>query len=242
MQTNTFDFKNQVAKEHEKTIHEINDILSLPKCNLYVLFGNQDWRRGDGLYIYVKVGGIETDIPDEVSKIIEKKKPGHLIWISNRVCVGDPIHLAWTYSHELQHLKQFLQNPTFYFLHEFFWKSLVYSLDKPDTPPQEPIRIPTEYDAERVAKRVVTQIFGKDERIKYIKSQVELNLQSQKWGRIISKADINKKYDVEAETVRYLCKRRHRRWFKERQTKLDNSSVVKTLNFDKICQEKKIPK
>lgn len=238
----TFNFKNQVAKEQESMIQQVNRILSLPQCNLYVLFDDQDLKWGqyqqpDGTYTNVKLEKEKDDIPGCIREIIEKEKCDHFIWISNKICISNSIHLAWTYAHELQHLKQHLQNPTLGLLNEFFTLCVIRYLFEPDAPSKELITIPLENDAERAAKRAVTQIFGEDACTEYI--EYRKDYKSLRWYEIIPKIDINEKYDVETETIRYLCE--HKRWFTEKQTDFDNTLDIKKFDFDEICQKKKIP-
>lgn len=234
--------RKQDCKEYKRLIREIyNDIFSLPKCNLYVLLDDQNlekwlvYKTAYGLYTYVKVGDIPPSSPSYILDITERDDCDHFIWIPKKG-LSSYISLTWNYSHELQHLKQGLQNPNLLFLNQFF---LFNMRDMPIHELRITI-IPAEKDAEIAAKRAVTKKFGKDDCQKYIKS---MGIED------IDKLDIDEHYEVEKETIYFLCKKENKYWFIQRQSTIDRSpffnpkvkKIIKNLDLEEICRKKKIP-
>ena len=70
--------------------------------NDYTDYPNRLWQN-QGLHFNIKLGGIEEISPEPILDIMESGKYSNLIWISNRVCIGNPVTFVWVVSHEFQH-------------------------------------------------------------------------------------------------------------------------------------------
>ena len=62
--------------------------------NDYTNYPNFLWQN-QGLHFNIKLGGIEEISPEPILDIMQSGKYSNLIWISNRVCIGNPVTFVW---------------------------------------------------------------------------------------------------------------------------------------------------
>jgi len=193
----------------------------------YLDFPNEIWR-SQGVHLNIKEGGIEDFSPNKLYDIMDSCEYSNLIWISNRICVGDIIQFVWVVSHEFQH---YVQNSTGniisvsnHFLYECF-RDRRMVIDEP----REESTIPHEFDAEITALKMVQKIFGINSAKKYIQ-----NSKNRSRLEKLSNFDNYQGDDVISNTVHFLTKYRSRLIeFK----KLTEDSFVKEFDIDKSIEE-----
>lgn len=176
-------FKNRRALEKKSLIDRIDAEMQIPKERVYCFFDNQGYmeydqdiedcyKRNKGFHRYTgnkdKIFGYH---PCDVFKIMESNDCDHFIWISKEICEADDAKFAWYYSHELQHLIHYIENPALcnrsYFLHDTY---------SGISGPRWPIEVPIEFDCDQKAKMIVEELFDPnlfDECIKSVFCQEE---------------------------------------------------------------------
>lgn len=231
-------YKNKEAKEKEGLIEKINCLMEIACDNLCILFSTEDstnkpdyknnydeMYEKQGFYANLKIenGMLPSPWPDEITCIMSiLRQSNHFIWLSKRICESEDIHFAWIYAHELQHLKQSLNNP--YLL-------IVTKLLERDIPELD---IPSEFDCERKAKQIVVNIFGEDKCHSYLREMMVGSINSEKRYSKLLELDIAADFDVEHEVKKAICikKERMKNIQKEWQ---DNGSTNWNINIDKLC-------
>ena len=193
----------------------------------YLDYRNGLWRN-QGVHIDIKEGGIEDFSPQKLYDIMDSFKYSNLIWISNRICVGDIIKFVWVVSHEFQH---YFQNSVCniisvsnHFLYECF-RDRRMEIDEP----REGLSIPHEFDAELAALKMVTKIFGINDAEKYIKDPRRRSRLEK-----ISSFDTSQGHDVISMTIQLLTKYRSC-LIKFKQVTED--SFLKDFDIDKSIEE-----
>ena len=171
-------YRNEKAKDKEGLIKEIERLMEVPSVRLVIFFATQDnsnrpsWKASfnakydlQGFYIdRTQDHRIPYPEPDEVkdelvSGSFKWDRCQHFIWISKRICEAEDIHFAWVYSHELQHLKQSLNNPSLLIVAKLL-EHVKYEVPSID--------IPTEFECEVKAKQIAIRVFGEENCISYL--------------------------------------------------------------------------
>jgi hypothetical protein len=224
-------FKNKRTSEKKSLIDRIDTEMQIPQERVYCFFDNQVYIEGDqhiedyykknkGFHRYTgnknRIFGYH---PPDIFKIMESNDCDHFIWISKEICDADDAKFSWYYSHELQHLIHYIENPALcnlsYFLHDTY--SGIGG-------PRWPIEVPIEFDCDQKAKMIVERIFGPnlcDECINNIFCQQELV----KFREIEALLP----FDVEKETIRIICE--HKDQFK----KYTHYTAKYDIDFESIC-------
>lgn len=239
-------YKNEEAKKKKDLICDINNRMGISNNEdlndkLCLFFATEDGNnRHHKFYgrqgFYVNLGNDNGMIPSFYPKEIESiladlKEAKHFIWISRKTCESENINFAWVYSHELQHLKQSINNPYLLIAADLLdhIKRKIYYV--PD------LDFPTEFDCEKKAKEIVIKIFGEDECISYLKK-----MKTNSAGT----ADDNKRYDnllelntmvgfnIEEKIQEGICK--NKKILKDIQKQIENNERVNWhIDIDKLC-------
>lgn len=161
--------QNRVAKVSEEIIFKINEMLLPEVPNLLVFFDDEDARNylnplfeAPAFFRNLEIDSKIEFCPSHLQREIDITSPKFLIWVSKDICLGDPIRMAWVYSHQIQHLNHDLSDIELSKLSCFLYR--FYRAVKDDA---TWIDIPTELDCERTAFNTVKKIFSKDQFEKY---------------------------------------------------------------------------
>ena len=126
--------------------------------NDYLDCPNQLWRY-QGIYMNIKLGGIEEISPDPLLEIMKSGNYSNLIWLSNRTCIGDVVTFVWVASHELQHFIQDKKCHSLFLANSFLYNNLLHQSIEIDEE-KEALTVPYEFDAEIEAYKVVKKLIG----------------------------------------------------------------------------------
>lgn len=237
-------YNNEEAQKKESLIERINGLMEISCHGLCILFATEDnnnkpyWKvdydkhySDQGFYINLEIenGIIPNPWPDEINCILNiLGQSKHFIWISKATCESEDIHFAWVYSHEIQHLKQSLNNPYLLML------AMLLDYVKYDVPE---IDIPTEFDCERMAKQIVISIFGEDKCNTYLKKMKVRGAANDKRYSKLLKLNIALDFDVEQKLQQAICK--NMMCLKDVQKQMqDNGSTNWNINIDKLCSRR----
>ena len=226
-------FENRRALEKKSLIDRIDAEMQIPKEGVYCFFDNQEYmeydqhiedyyKRKKGFHRYTgnkdKIFGYH---PRDIFKIMESNDCDHFIWISKEICDADDAKFSWYYSHELQHLIHYIENPALcnlsYFLHDTY---------RGISGPRWSIEVPIEFDCDQKAKMIVENIFGPnlcEECIKSVFCQEEYL----KFKEIEALMHFN----IEKETIRIICG--HKDQFK----KYTRYTQKYDIDIDDICSK-----
>ena len=237
-------YRNKNAKDKEGLIAKIERLINVPSVPLVFFFATQDncnrpsWKESfdtkydlQGFYIdRTQDQRIPSPWPDEVQDELElgsfrKDRCEHFIWISKGICEAEDIHFSWLYSHELQHLRQSLNNP--YLL--IVAKLLEYV--KYEIPA---IDIPTEFECEGKAKQIVDRIFGEEKCISYLNKMKKGSRYNElRYGKLLQ-LSISPDFDVEQEIQQAICA--NIETLKEIQIQRQNNACTNwNIDIDKLC-------
>jgi hypothetical protein len=233
-------YKNKEAEKKRDLIERINGLMGSPNCDLCILFATEDnnnkpqWKaynvyddryNDQGFYVNIDVDGIPCPEPDEVRDCLCGKFCKHFIWISKGICEAEHIHFAWVYSHELQHLRQSLNNPFLLIVAEL--------LDDLNSDVQE-LDIPSEYDCERKAKEIVITLFGEDECASYLRRMRSEGAANDKRYNKLLALSIMADFDVERDIQQHI--RVNKKLFMDIQKKrCDQACTNWDIDIDKLC-------
>jgi hypothetical protein len=217
--------------ENEELVDKINIIMQL-KRNKDILFYL------DRLNIK-PVGGEARVYPnswkqDKPLESIEEKISGikrdYLVYISKNVRTSnDAIYKTLYFAHELQHIQQYEENRKIWILGSIF----LYSLGDLITNFNY-FQIPMEYDAERVTKIIMIQIYGQSEIQNWISKKIcETDaIDKKKVWNILNNINISKDYNVLQESTELWEK--HKNDIRTYADKRRKESLIKALEeFDK---------
>lgn len=161
----------------------------------------------------------------------------YFIWLAERTFknynkkVLTVINFLWNLIHELQHLKQKVD-----FCEELFYINSFFKDCKTELGITNYMQCPIEYDAEKRAKEIITDIFKSEKCDEFIK----INEEDIRF-KIIKGIDVSDEYNPELETLKILCA--NIKILKEKQTEIKESSKVDQilkLDFDNILENQKI--
>lgn len=113
---------------------------------------------------------------------------------------NDPVGMAMTFTHELQHFVQYSTMPAVWKANERFKKRRMESDTGFDSH-----ELPIEKEARIVAKRIAVRIHGLDAVNRYITKSIENavdDLDRRNWS-FIQNLDVSKPYDVELDTLSF---------------------------------------
>ena len=156
--------------------------------------------QNQGLHFNIKLGGIEEISPEPILDIMESGKYSNLIWISNRVCIGNPVTFVWVVSHEFQHFIQDQKCHIFSVANSFLYNNLSHpSINIEEQ--KEALTVPYEFDAEIEAYKAVKKLFGNKQAEDYIRDPKT----SDRLKRLHSH-DFSKPYNILTETIHFFEK------------------------------------
>lgn len=226
-------FKNEQALDKKSFIDRIDSEMQIPKERVYCFFDDQEYmdynqsigdcyKRNKGFHRYTgNKARIHGYHPPNIYKIMERDDCDHFIWISKEICDATHAKFSWYYSHELQHLIHYIENPVLcnlsYFLHDTY---------SGISGPRWPIEVPIEFDCDQKAKMIVKNIFGSkslDECINSIFCREEY-LKFMEIEALMP-------FDIETETVRIICE--HKDQFKAYTSYTQKYDI----DIDDICSK-----
>ena len=237
-------YRNEKAKDKEDLIKEIERLIEVPSVRVVVFFATQDnsnrpfskasFDAKYDLQGFYKDRTLDQRIPSPwpgevqnelVSGSFRRDCCDHFIWVSKRICEAEDIHFAWVYSHELQHLKQSLNNP--YLL--IVAKLLEYV--KYEIPA---IDIPTEFECDGKAKQITIRIFGEEKCISYLNKMKTGSRDNVVRYNKLLQLSITPDFDVEQEIQQAICT--NQKALKEIQKQRQNNGRTNwNIDIDKLC-------
>jgi hypothetical protein len=235
-------FKNSEAHKKDRLIEKINYLIDVPIDDSCIFFATEDknhiqiWQPDNyddkyglqGFYVNLEKddGKIPDPYPEEITSIFSiLGQSKHFIWISKNISEAEDIHFAWVYSHELQHLKQSLQNPYLLILSELL-NVIEYEVREVD--------MPTEFDCEKKAKEIVINIFGEDECVSYLRKMKNISADNDNRYRKLLELNIMDNFDVEKAMQQDICNNKN--IIKNSQKQMQNDDITKwKIDIDKIC-------
>jgi|GEM_PF-3031119 len=229
-------YNNKNAEKKKALVEEINGLMGIPSSGLCVLFATEDnfnnpskpyddYYSKQGFYMNVDIDGLPHPWPDEVNGIPGRFRK-HFIWISKRICADDKIHFTWIYIHELQHLKQSLNNPFLLIVASLFEHLSCWNVREVD--------IPTEYDCERKAKELAIGIFGEKECISYLSRMKSADAANDRRYSKLLAINIMEEFDVERAVQQHVLM--NKADLLDIQKKMCDLSYTKwNIDIEKIC-------
>jgi len=209
----------------------------IPERGIALIFDKNDYTdylnplwRNQGFHLNIKLGGIEEISPESILSIMKSGKYSNLIWISNRVCIGNTVNFVWVVSHEFQHFIQDLKCHVLSVANSFLFKNLSHpsiSIEEQ----KEVLTVPYEFDAEIEAYKAVKKLFGNKQAEDFIRDSKN----SDRLKRL-HKHDFSKTYNVLAETIHFFEKYRDQL---ENYVNLTSGSFISSLNIDSTIRELK---
>ena len=228
-------YKNSEALNKKFYIDWIDDAIGIPKERVYCFFDDQEYmeydqnigncyKKNKGFHRYT--GDKERIIgyhPCDIFTIMKRDDCDHFIWISKEICESNDAKFAWYYSHELQHLIHYIENPSLcnlsYFLHDTY---------SGINGPRWPIEVPIEFDCDLMAKTIVKDIFGMDSKSL---NEVIRSVFCQEEYRKFIEIEALMPFDIEKETIRIICDNKNK--FKSYTHYIDEYE----LDIDSICSK-----
>lgn len=202
-------FLAKLSSQKKKFIDNLLAEFSIPSEGLAIIFDVNDYSdyenhlwRNEGVHINIELGGREDMSPKRLFEIMDSKKYANLIWISNRICSGDPVQFVWVFAHELQH---FFQDRICHILSEancFLLDTLI--LDNSSiiiNELKESMTIPYEFDAELTSFKKVKKLFSNNSAERFIRSQKNYKTMN----KLLS-YDLTTPYDLVGQTIFYFEK------------------------------------
>ena len=246
-------FKNKKLNPHRNIIKETIDRMKIPDKSTYFYFDDKNpenailWNK---LGICMNVESYSGDVdryPEYIAEVLKllKKKKNHkeenlnnshnfFIWLAARTfknynnSVFTEINFLWNLIHELQHLKQKVD-----FCEELFYVDDLFVECETELGITNPMDRPIEYDAEKKAKEIITDIFKSEKCDEFIKINEE-HIRFQ----IIKDIDISDEYNLEIKTLEILSA--NLKILKKKQSELSNTDPISKLDFDNILKNQKI--
>jgi hypothetical protein len=130
-------------------------------------FANRHFSELRAFYADVAFSGVEELSPRYVYDIMSLPDCEHFIWISRREATASLPRFVWIYAHEVQHLVQRRSD-----LLCARANSLIRAAyARMNNAPRLPLEIPSEFDAELVARNVVRELLGECELQRYLEDQ-----------------------------------------------------------------------
>lgn len=233
-------YKNEKSRKNDTLFCQIENLLGIPSVNLVSFFASQDnnnrpdWKDKydvkydlQGFYLNRQIESIipnpmPEEIKDEISTISSCE---HFVWISNTSCNSSDIFLAWLYSHELQHLLQVLKNKYILIVSELldYAKYEMHEIDKP-----------TEFESELTAKRIVSEIFGKQECNSFLKNMKKISqYNSVRYDKLFQLSEFEE-FDVEKAVQNDICANKSYMKYIQKLW-VDNELTKWNINIDNLC-------
>ncbi len=242
MKMNTIIYRNKDVSEKSDLIERINHMMKIPADGIYILFDDSDYEdhpnaifRKQAFHMNIKVGGVEEMSPEHILAIMDKPDCEHFVWVSKRIGKSEHIHFAWVYSHELQHLLRDISCHKLSIVGHFL--NVTYGLIDPKVT-RYYIDIPTEFDCDRRAKGIVTEIFGQEKCDRHILNQGQ-NPDRKDWAERMQDVEPSALFDVERETLDLLCQ--HKEPFKAQQRYLcKEEGMFCDLDIEEICAKRSL--
>ncbi len=236
-----FDYFISLPENKARLCFDMCGYFKIPKTGVAIVFDNSDYHQSAnysqsiwkniGNYLNIKEGdGNNETTPPPIANLIQSMNYSHLIWLSKRAWDEGDIDFVWNLSHELRHLEQDLENRFLALTNHF----LVHNLKGIDI--EEPklwITVPTEFDAELTAWRIVRKLFNSQCVNLYLNNLCNSG-EKTKHFQILTEHNPEDSFDVRANLISLLRKY---------QTELDgvieriygNTSILKCV--DNICSE-----
>lgn len=232
-------YKNREAQKKKDLIETINSLMEISIQGLCILFATEDNNHKpygkvddyDSMYskqgfyanLEIEDGLIPNPCPNEVDGCTLGKSWSHFIWISKGICDAEEIHFAWVYSHELQHLKQSLNNPY-----------LLILADLLENAGYEVSEFATEFDCERKAKEIMIRIFSEDKCNSYLRKMLTTNVADDKKYIKLLELNVTEDFNVEHEMQQDICAKKEQ--LKSIQKQMENSNNTRwNIDIDKLC-------
>lgn len=234
-------YKNKDSQNKKDLIEKINCMMNISVNDLLIFFateyGNNKHddlynQHQQGFYVDLERQKIPWPAPNEIESFITVLKTAkHFVWISRKICESEDTHFTWVYSHELQHLKQSLQNHYLLIVADLLKEVTNNYYDVPE------VDLPTEFDCEKKAKEIVIKSFGKDECISYLRKMKANSPADDKRYSKLLELDITTDFDVEQEIQKDTCKNKER--LKNIQEQIQNNEHVNWhIDIEKLCSIK----
>ena len=163
---NSLDYLNALPENRKKLRDKTYSEFTIPSEGVVLFFDLNNYQKSQNYSVWQERGfheNIELEyppapIPDkikqEINDIYYSKNYSHLIWISRRGWDTSEIDFVWLLAHELQHLKQDIENHDLSRAGTFLFKTL--GTDEMDIEEQAiQTTVPTEMDAYLAAWRIV---------------------------------------------------------------------------------------
>lgn len=197
--------------------------------NDYLDYPNQLWRY-QGVHMNIKLDGLEEISPDPLLEIMKSDNYSNLIWLSNRICLGDAVTFVWVASHELQHFMQDKKCHILSVAGSFLYNNLSHQSIKIDEE-KEALIVPYEFDAELEAYKAVNKLIGKKQANGFIQ-----NPENQDRMKRLQNHDFSKPYNVLVETIQFFIKYRNEL---VRYVNSSEDQFVRAFNVNKVICELK---
>jgi len=217
-------FKNKKLIPHRNIIKETIDRMKIPDNSTYFYFDDKNPEKkplqgklGICMNAESYPGNVDS-YPDYIANVLKEirgrliRKKIHkeknmnnlhkyFIWLAERTFknynnrVFTVINFLWNLIHELQHLKQKVN-----FCEELFYVDDLFVLCKTELGITNYMQCPIEYDAEKRAKEIITDIFKSEKCDEFIK----INEEDIRF-KIINGIDVSDEYNPELKTLKILC-------------------------------------
>ncbi len=130
-------------------------------------FANRHFSELRAFYADVAFGGVEELSPRYVFDLMSRPDCDHFIWISRREAMASLPRFVWIYAHEVQHLVQRRGDPLCARANSLIRAAYGRSVSTP----RLPLEVPSEFDAELVARNVVRELLGEAVLRSYLEDQ-----------------------------------------------------------------------
>lgn len=219
-------------------VHLIIRILGISERDILIVFDDSDydddfnpvWRNSQALHMNLAVGGAEEMSPKHLWDLMNKQTHAHFVWFSRKVSLSPPVGFTWVFSHEMQHVLQDIRSYTLSKASRFLHHTLgCIDIEEPKID----VTVPVDFDADRVAKRTVTEIFGEEECERYIDDQIRTGTRKQSF-EILKQVNVEEAYDVAAETTRLLLKYQNEL---EDYQKTSDDTAITNFDIDNVCRK-----
>jgi hypothetical protein len=130
-------------------------------------FANRHFSELRAFYADVAFSGVEELSPRYVFDVMSLPDCDHFIWISRREATASLPRFVWIYAHEVQHLVQRRSDPLCARANSL----IRAAYGRTNNTPRLPLEIPSEFDAELVARNVVRELLGEPVLKSYLEDQ-----------------------------------------------------------------------